>query len=202
VRGHGARLPVRFAQPMKAAELYKILRGELDSWFKERGFKRHRSSGLAYQKPHDTGFVMVWFQCDKWGWDKWAGSSFFVNVTLSATLDPWSGRMERLNAFMTDEELERARELRNDVVARIPVPPESYFAELWAVFSRRESGEALLQTVRDEFRPATMPYSRRHDLMLRYFRPTDVIAWAAFIRAPLARGIAGMTEPAPGTEQE
>lgn len=200
--GDSSRLPVHVAGAMKAAELYKILRGELDSWFRERGFKRHRSSGLAYQKPHDTRFVMVWFQCDKWGWDKWAGSSFFVNVTVSETLDPWSGRMERLNAFMTDEELERARELRNAVVERIPVPPESYFAELWAVFSRRESGAALLETVRDEFRPYTVPYSRRHDLKLRYFRPTDVIAWAAFMRAPLARGIASMTGPTTRTEQE
>ena len=180
---------------MKAAELYKILHGELESWFRERGFRRHRASPLSYQKAHDTRFLLVWFQCDTWGWDKWAGSSFFVNVTLSETLAPWSGRMERLNAFMTDEELERARELRNAVVARIPPPPESYFAELWAVFSRRESGEALLETVRDEFRPSTIPYSRRHDLKLRYFQPTDVIAWAAFMRAPLARALVAITEP-------
>jgi hypothetical protein len=46
------------SEPVKAAELYKILRGELDSWFKERGFKRHRSSGLAYQRLQDERFLI------------------------------------------------------------------------------------------------------------------------------------------------
>lgn len=51
--------------------------------------------------------------------------------------------------------------------------------------------------MRDELRPHTAPDSRRHDLELRYFRPADVIAWAAFMRAPIARSFVEMTEPDP-----
>jgi hypothetical protein len=76
---------------------------------------------------------------NKWGWDPHAGSSFFVNFTVSASptsFDVDSLQEERLNFFLTDAELVRAREYRDAVVARIPRPPESYFENLEAQFSK------------------------------------------------------------------
>lgn len=184
---------------MNAAELYRVLRDDLDPWFKERGFKRHRSAGLGYQRPHSERFLLVWFQCDKWGWDKYAGSSFFVNIAVAASPELWSGRVERLNHYLTDDELTLAREYRNAIALHITPPPESYFEELRLHFARYPSSEKMLQTLRNEFLPQIEPYRRNHDFAYRYFQPSDVIGWAHFIRAPIERAIvqvAGAAQPA------
>ena len=100
-----------------------------------------------------------------------------------------------MNFFLTDAELERARNYRDEIVSRIPKPPESYFAALEAGFARSvsfESARSLVDTVRQRFEPEGIPYRRNHDMRLRYWRPEDVEGWASFIAPVLPRAVEQM----------
>ena len=182
---------------MKAKELYQALEKSLAPAFVQRGFRKRRGSQLGFQRIIGGTYHTVWFQCDKYGWDAQAGGEFFVNFSLSAAADPEAppNRGERLNHFLTDIELARARKYRDEVVARIPRPPESYFRTLQAGFEKvvgPESAVGLLRTVRQRFEPEPMPYRRNQDFRLRYWEPRDVAGWAEFIEAALPRALEEM----------
>jgi hypothetical protein len=183
--------------PLKAKELYQILDRRLRPLLEERVFKKQRQSRLTYQRLVGDKYQSVWFQCDSYGWDSYAGGEFFVNFTVSATPDVEAGarRDERLNFFLTDVELEKARAYRDQVVRRIPKPPESYFEQLRTGFAKSvgtESAEALVKTVRDRFEPQAFPYRQNQDMRLRYWLPEDVEGWASFIAPVLPRAIEQM----------
>ena len=182
---------------MKAKELYRALETDLKPWLTTRGFKKRRVSRLTFQRLVDGKYHSVWFQCDSHGWDAYAGGEFFVNFTVSESPDPEAGarRDERLNFFLTDIELARARHYRDEVVERIPKPPHSYFVTLQSQFSKTvgaESAASLVTTVRDQFAPAAIPYRRNQDFRLRYWQPEDVAGWAAMIIPVLARALEDM----------
>jgi hypothetical protein len=180
---------------MTATELYRQLHHELGAWFAEHGFKRRRIRPLAYQRRRGEPFQTVWFQCDRYGWDTYAGSSFFVNFSVTADPDPESvtARSERINLFLTNEELEIARAWRNAIVARIPPPPTAYFEMMEAAARKSlDDPEMVMNGLRMRFEPERLPYRRNHDLALRYFAPQDVAGWANFIQAVLPRAIAAM----------
>jgi hypothetical protein len=180
---------------MKAQELYRLLGTSLGPWFAKHGFKRRRASRLQYQRQIAGKHQTIWFQCDAWGWDRYAGSSFYVNFSVTEEPDPEAVRRrdERLNFFLTDEELEAARRLRDTIVARIPMPPHAYFQMLEEGFRKSsESPETLIATVRSFFEPERLPYRRNHDLKLRYWQPRDVGEWAAFMLPVLPRAVEQM----------
>jgi hypothetical protein len=180
---------------VKAAELYRLLDTSLASWFVRNRFKRRRASRLLYQRQNVARYQTIWFQCDQSGWDQYAGSSFFVNFSVTEDPDPEATchRNERLNFFMTGEELEAARRLRDEIVARIPIPPRSYFELLEQGFRRTaDDADALIATVRSAFEPERLPYRRNHDLKLRYRQPRDVGEWAEFMRPILPRALEEM----------
>ena len=80
-------------------------------------------------------------------------------------------------------------------MSRIPKPPESYFQELEAGFSRSvgpDSARTLIETVRQRFEPESMTYRREQDIPLRYWRPEDVEGWASFIAPVLPRAVEQM----------
>lgn len=185
---------------MKAKELYRVLQTELGPSLEKSGFRKQRSSRLTYQRLVGDSYHTVWFQCDKYGWDSYAGGSFFVNFTVSrsADVDAVDRREERLNYFLTDSELVRAREYRDEVVARIPKPPESYFEALEAAFAKSaDSASSLVMTVRGYFEPEPMPYRRNQDFDLRYWQPEDVKGWASLIESVLPRALEQMNSWAP-----
>jgi hypothetical protein len=179
---------------MKAAEVYTVLEAGLGPLLTQHGFRKRRSGRLAFQRKVGTRYQTVWFEMDKWGWDPHAGSKFFVNFTVSdsPTFDVGALRDERLNSFLTDAELVRARGYRDAVVARIPRPPESYFEKLEAHFIRFADGAGMMAAVRAEFEPAELPYRRNQDFGLRYWQPADVEGWASFIAPILPRVIDDM----------
>ena len=182
---------------MKAKDLYRTLQTELGPGLEKSGFKKQRASRLTYQRLVGDIYQTVWFQCDKYGWDSYAGGSFFVNFTISASPDvnAVDHRDERLNYFLTDSELVRAREYHDEVVERIPNPPESYFETLEAGFAKSvsaESAASLITTVRGYFEPEPLPYRRNHDFALRYWRPEDIKGWASLIESVLPRALEQM----------
>ena len=182
---------------MKAKELYRALEAELKPVLTAHGFKKQRSSRLVFRRPVGDVFHSVWFKTDKWGWDSAAGGSFFVTFTVSATSDVEGVRRreERLNHFMTDAELIAAREYQDAVIARIPKPPEAYFENLLAGFSKSVSAESatgLVTTVRGYFEPEPMPFRRHQDFALRYWEPGDIKGWAKLIASVVPRAVEEM----------
>ena len=182
---------------LKAKELYRLLESELKPLLTRHGFKKQRASRLTFQKPVGEKYHSVWFQCDKHGWDAMSGGKFYVNFTVSESPDVEGSarREERLNHFLTDSELAFAREHRDEIVRRIPRPPESYFENLLGGLSKSvpaESAASLVDTVRGYFEPEPIPYRRHQDFALRYWLPGDVIVWARFIESIIPRAIADM----------
>jgi hypothetical protein len=177
---------------MKAKELYRELESALKPWMTTHGFKKQRASRLRFQKIIGDKYHTVWFQCDKWGWNSLAGGKFFVNFSVSESSDPEAGarREERLMYFLTDAELVFAREFRDKIVERIPKPPESYFENLQAEWSRyAESAAELVETVRSDFEPEPLPYRRTGDFSLRYWQASDVRGWAELVESVLPRAV-------------
>lgn len=177
---------------MKAKEVYVILERELSPTLTPLGFRKKRGSRLVFQRQGATAYETIWFQMDKYGWDKYAGGKFFVNFNTSESTDfeAPSARSDRLNNFMTDDELERALAYRNEIVARIPKPPGSYFEMLRTGFAKSVSDSSasnLVQTLRDDFEPEHHPYRAHQDFALRYWLPTDVAGWVPFISAVIPR---------------
>ncbi len=171
---------------MKSADLYRVLRADLGPWFKARSFNSYRRAGLGFQKIYGGQKLIVWFQCNKWGWDKYAGSSFFVNLGLIPVEADHAATPNRIDKYLTDEELEAARVYRNEVVARLVAPPESHFRELQEHFPKSELGEQMIQAARNEFLPV-QEVSRHPEF--RYFQPNDAAWWAAFLHGPLDRAM-------------
>jgi hypothetical protein len=129
--------------PMKSADLYRELRAGLGGWFRAERFKRARAQ-LGWSRPP----LLIWFQCDQWGWDPYAGSGFFVNFQIGGGVSPWSGPTERLQHFLTDAELEAARELQNGVIRRLSPPPPHHVQALRSAFARSSSDpEALVEAL-------------------------------------------------------
>lgn len=187
---------------VKARDLYRLLQSELGPSLEEIGFKKQRSSRLTYQRRVGEIYQTIWFQCDKYGWDSYAGGSFFANFTVSnfPDVDAVDRRDERLNYFLTDPELVRAREYRDEIVQRIPKPPESYFQTLAAGFAKStspESASSLIATVRGYFDPEPIPYRRNQDFGLRYWQPNDVKGWATMIESVLPRALDEMKSWSP-----
>ena len=179
---------------MKAAELYRILEKELGPPLTARGLRKVRRSRLTFQQLLEGKYHTVWFQTDHYGWDAHAGGKFFVNFTVSMSPDPEDPerREARLNFFLSDIELQRARKYQNEIVARIPKPPESYFPSLQNGFSKSvgsESAASLIKTVRGYFEPEREPFRRMQDFGLRYWQPEDVIGWAQFIASVIPRAL-------------
>ncbi len=188
---------------MKAKELYRVLETELGPLLAAHGFRKRGQSQLAFQRVVDGKYQSVWFKCDKHGWDSYAGGDFYANFTVSES--PGLGNLgpndESLNFFLTDAELAWARNYRDEVVERIPKPPESYFEALEAGFSKSipaESAAQLVQTVRDYFEPEPIPYRRNQTMGLRYWQPGDVAGWATLIATVLPRAIGVMQSWAGG----
>lgn len=174
-----------------------LLESELKPLLTRHGFRKQSASRLTFQKLAGGKYHSVWFQCDKYGWDAMCGGKFYVNFTVSESPDVESHarREERLSYFLTDSELEFARKHRDEIVRRIPKPPESYFENLLTGFSKSvpaESARSLVDTVRGYFEPEPIPYRRHQDFALRYWLPADVIVWARFIEAVIPRAIADM----------
>ncbi len=163
---------------MKSQELYRTLREHLGAWFKQQGFKRARQAQLGWQSEP----VLVWFQCDKWGWDQYAGSSFFVNFQTSGPPKPWGGPTQRLQEFLSTAELEEALTLQNRVIAKLKPPPPEHIQMLREAFAKTSPNpDLLIEALLADFQPVERPYRPNQDFSLRYHDDEDVSAWSAFL---------------------
>ena len=169
---------------MKSTELYRHLRAGLGTWFRAEGFKRAEKAQLGWHRPG----VFVWFQCDKWGWDRYAGSSFFVNFQAGGRPEPWGGPMERLQHYLRPDELEVVRGLQNNVIRKLSPPPPGHVEALRAAFSKTSKDpDGMIEALLAGFRPVEQPYCASHDFSLRYFDPDDIRNWSSFLLEVMPR---------------
>ena len=105
--------------------LYGELRAALGPTMKQNGFRRAGGGRLGWTRPSPDGHLTVWFQCDKWGWDKSWGSKFTVEFVTAP--EPGSlahlgkGRSERIGYLLEGfEDLDQLRIRNNAVIERLP----------------------------------------------------------------------------------
>ena len=166
---------------MQSTEAYRVVREVVGPWCRVQGFRRTKSAFPGWYKPVTDRFLVFWFQCDKRGWDNFAGSKFTVEFQLGS--EPGIGTMrvgenrKRLPQFLDNKELEKMREIQNNVILRLRRPPSNHPAlhispEISAVYL-------------EKFKPDTKPYKSSDDIWLRYYTDRDVKRWAEFVLAQL-----------------
>jgi len=173
-------------------EVHRQLRQSLGGWFRAQGFRTTRHAPLGWFKPP----LLVWFQCHPHGWDRYSGSSFFVNFQASGSDRSWDGPTRRLQEFLTDEELERLRKAQNTVIPKLMLPPREHVHALRAAMATFPDAEAMLDAYLSGFTPVEDPYRRNQDVSLRYWDADDVAMWASFMLPLLPRVGQTVLEPA------
>jgi len=170
---------------MRSAEVYKEARRVLAPWCKQRSFKRISGGMLGWVKPKDDNYILFWLQCNWYGWDSYAGSSFVVDFKFSSS--PQIGVFgadlvwHRLPYFLTDKELERVREMQNRVIGKLQEPPSDYFI--------LKLEDPFPKWYLEKFKPVERPYTSRDDIWLRYKDANDVRMWSEFLVEVLPKAI-------------
>jgi len=179
---------------MKSTEVYKTIHRIVGPWCRQNGFKRAKSGWLAYQKPWGSKQLAFWFQCNKWGWDKYSGSSFTVEFQLHESQELGQLSNRRFQEFLTAEELEYVRARQNKIISRIPSSPRDW-TEAFESNARRlyKNSEEIIAGFRMSWAPIEQPYRPNHDIWLRYWQEEDVLAWTIFIASILPRVIKQIT---------
>ena len=68
---------------VKSTELYKCFRTMLGPIMKENRFSKMQGTQLGWARPSKDDILMIWFQCDKWGWNNVWGSRFTINFHIA-----------------------------------------------------------------------------------------------------------------------
>lgn len=165
---------------MKSTEVYSIVRSALGPWCKQQGFKRTKGGMLGWYRPVGNWFVLFWFQVSLDGWDPYAGSKFIVEFQISD--EPRIGSLRavhrsRLPKYLSDDQLERVRELQNRVIARLEKPKRDYH-----IFQMPEN---IVTWYLAKFDAVSKRYTQSNDVWLRYRYAEDVEQWAYFIKGVL-----------------
>lgn len=172
---------------MKSTDVYRLIHASVGPWCKANGFTRAKSGWLAYQKPVAGRYLSFWFQCDKWGWDKYSGSSFTVEFQLHDSRELGQLANKRLAEFLTRAELDAVRTQQNRIIAKIPRPPQEWVHLYESSARKRDDPESLMAGFWMPWTLVEEPYQPNHDVWLRYWDEADVKAWAAMVLGVLPR---------------
>jgi len=104
--------------------LYQELRSVLAPLMKLSGFKTTKGGMLGWKRPTTGGYLSLWFQCDKWGWNERWGSQFVLQFSIASepsdAMTP-TGRFERIGFLLEGfEELDELRIKNNSVIEHLP----------------------------------------------------------------------------------
>lgn len=116
-------------------------------------------------------------------------SSFVVEFQFSTLARPGAFGddcvRDRLPGFLDKLDLERIRQMQNDVIKKLKLPPEDYY--MLAV------PENVKRWYLDKFKPVELPFKRSGDIWLRYHDEEDLTMWAEFVLERLPKVLARLT---------
>lgn len=166
---------------MNSKDCYATLKEVLGPVLRPLGFKKTSGGMLGYAKHHKYGFTTLWFQVDKWGWDKRWGSRFTVEFQQGELAQPGAGNIhsrQRIGYLLEghDPYLEDIRRINNAVIHRLPgfLNAEGQFATVDGM---------NFQTI--GYSPRKDPYEE--DVWLNYFTTEDVKAWGTYFGERMPR---------------
>jgi hypothetical protein len=163
-------------------DFYKELRHALGPLMKAGGFRSIKGAALAWERPATDGYLCVWFECDKWGWNERWGCTFTLGFDTRAQPGPGGRalRDERLGYLLEGfDEYDQLRVRNNAVVARLPGTLNHQL-----VLGRTRDGRDY---VMEGHRVETEPFVLGKDTWLNYHSIDDVRDWAAYFAANLLR---------------
>ena len=144
---------------------------------------------MGWYKQVGDRYVVFWLQCSQDGWDTYAGSKFVVEFQFSPSATIGAAGVgcvrERLPHFLSEAELNRARELQNRVIAKLQRPPSDYFV--------LQMETRVVNWYLEKFEPVHQPYKSTDDIWFRYHDESDVRQWAEFVLNLLPNTIAKLT---------
>jgi len=161
-------------------DFYGAIKEALRQELKLAGFKPAGAS-LGWAKPTTAGFLSLWFQCDKWGWDPDWGDSFTVEFqTAEEPRQGWLGAKRKRIGHLLEgfPELEEIRLMDNEIISRLPGTLCNKIETLPC-----GDGEIVVKGVRIDPEPAI--YGR--DIWLRYYSMDDVAIWSEYFRRNVLR---------------
>ena len=159
---------------MKSTDVYHTLREIVAPWCKTQGFKPIKAGLLGYYRSRNEGCLVFWFQCGPWGWDNFEGSGFVLEFQVSEHPIIGSGtKRTRLPLLLNNEQLERLRQLQNQVISRLTPPPQDH-----PIF--RISPE-FTQSYLARFRPVAAADLNPGQFWHRYYSVEDVARWGEYI---------------------
>ena len=168
---------------MKSTEVYREINRSISSKLRPHGFRKTKSGMLGFYKLLKEHYLIVWFQCSQDGFDKYAGSKFIVEIQISKSnlIGDESVLRQRIPFFMTEFELEVIAKTENEIVAKLPKPPRSYF-----IFSLPED---VQRRYLKKFEKISKKYNNSSDIWFVYFNQSDIEKWLETIEPIIIRAI-------------
>jgi len=169
------------ATKVSSRAFYHELRAVLGPLMKRAGFKVLGGGRLGWARQGSAGCLMLWFQCDKWGWSERWGSTFTLEFQLAqqpADAMTLRGRFERVGYVLEGfEALDELRARNNAVVGRLP----GTLADEAVVNVLEDGTEAVVLGHRVD--AARAIYGR--DIWMNYHTLEDVREWARYFERNL-----------------
>jgi hypothetical protein len=158
---------------ISSKQLYSRIKDNIQAEMKERGYKRTKGGMLGWYRPHLNNYIVLWFQCDKWGWQQDWGSKFTIEFQFSDSNEIAVGTISRMRVpyMLGDDDLEIMRE-RNDSIIK---SSEGYKNGGLSTIEVKGVVIPLLGKLLSE-----QPYNRNFDPWFDYYNVEDIDYWSKF----------------------
>lgn len=166
---------------MKSTDVYKIFDTHLRSDLKSSKYNKAKSSILGYSKKIGAHYLNFWVQCSRDGFDKYVGSKFIIQFSISITAEIlYSGLAGgRIPKYFTTEELEKVRLIQNNIIRGLTNPPLSYFPDS----TPTDTDKWFLK----KFEPVNEPFTSTSDIWFCYKTESDVEEWCRYLKQIILR---------------
>jgi hypothetical protein len=179
---------------MKSTEVYGLLKHQLAGELKSLGFKREKPF-LSWSRHNGNLYTVLWCQVSQDGWDEYAGSKFTVEFQRSAesVVGSHPKHRKRIGKLLSEVQREEVRNTQNKVIANLRKPPKNH-----PFFS---VSPTLTKSYLAKFEKDLAPYPPTQDIWLRYAKPEDVDAWAAFLVGVIPQCVDAMEQSIDKTDR-
>lgn len=162
-------------------QFYRGMREPLGPLMRANGFRNLKGAQLGWARSSGSEWVLLWFQCDKWGWDAQWGSKFTLEFQQVARLDQAFDlvhRRDRIGFVLEGREaLDEIRLMNNAIIECLP----GTLTGPALTAPDGEGGEVVLLGERAD--PEKSVYGR--DVWMNYYSMDDVHAWAEWFERHL-----------------